>query len=139
MALRLSIDTTFLIDLQRERSGQRREGPALRLLNRYTDAELFLSVVAFAEFAEGFSTMDDPLILAVRSHHTLLPVDDQTARRYAGEARSLRSRGLLIGANDLWIGCSSLRYGLPLVTADVEEFKRLAGLEVIGYRDRPPE
>lgn len=89
MALRLSLDTTFLIDLQGERS--RREP------------------------------------------------DEETALIYAGVVRDLRSQDRLIGTNDLWIGASSLRFRLPVVTADVEHFRRVEGLEVIGYSadDRP--
>lgn len=134
MALRLSIDTTFLIDLQRERSRGEPEGPAHRFLRRFPDARLYLSAVALAEFAEGFVSIEHPIVRAVRERHTLLPVDEETALIYAGVVRDLRSRGRLIGTNDLWIGSSSLRLRLPLLTADTEHFSRIEGLEVIGYR-----
>lgn len=135
MALRLSIDTTFLIDLQRERSREELEGPAHRFLQRSPDARLFLSTVALAEFAEGFVSVEHPTVRAVREQHTLLAVDEETALIYAGVVRDLRSRGRLIGSNDLWIGSSSLRFRLPVVTADVEHFRRIEGLEVVGYRE----
>ena len=51
MALQLSIDTTFLIDLQRERAIGDEEGAAHRFLKRSPEAELFLSTVALGEFA----------------------------------------------------------------------------------------
>lgn len=134
MALRLSLDTTFLIDLQRERSRREPDGPAHRFLRRSADAELSLSAVALAEFAEGFVSVEHPIVRAVREQHNHLPVDEETALIYAGVVRDLRSRGRLIGANDLWIGSSSLRFRLPVVTADVEHFRRIEGLEVIAYR-----
>ena len=49
---------------------------------------------------------------AVREQHTLLAVDEETALIYAGVVRDLKSRGRLIGSNDLWIGSSSLRFRL---------------------------
>lgn len=133
MALRLSLDTSFLIDLQRERARAEGEGPAHRFLERSPDAELFLSTVALGEFAEGFSSTEHPTVRIVRRQHTPLPVDERTALVYAGLVRDLRARGMLIGTNDLWIGASSLRFQLPIVTADEEHFGRIDGLEVLGY------
>jgi tRNA(fMet)-specific endonuclease VapC len=49
MALQLSVDTTFLIDLQRERSADNGDGAAHRFLKRSPDAELFLSTIALGE------------------------------------------------------------------------------------------
>jgi tRNA(fMet)-specific endonuclease VapC len=134
MALRLSIDTTFLIDLQRERSTGDDDGAAHRLLKRSPDAELFLSTVALGEFAEGFDQVEHPIVTAVREGHTLVPVDDQTSVVYARVVRELRRRGELIGSNDLWIGCTSLRLGMAIVTANIADFRRIDGLGIVQYR-----
>lgn len=134
MALQLSIDTTFLIDLQRERSIGDQDGAAHRFLKRSPDAELFLSVIALGEFTEGFDRAEHPIVAAIRAGHTLVPVDEQTALIYARTVRELRRRGELIGTNDLWIGCTSLRLGIPIVTANAEHFRRIDGLGIVGYR-----
>jgi tRNA(fMet)-specific endonuclease VapC len=134
MALRLSIDTTFLIDLQRERSTGDDDGAAHRFLKRSPDAELFLSTVALGEFAEGFDHVEHPIVTAVREGHTLVPVDDQTSFVYARVVRGLRRRGELIGSNDLWIGCTSLRLGMAIVTANIVDFRRIDGLGIVQYR-----
>jgi tRNA(fMet)-specific endonuclease VapC len=134
MALRLSVDTTFLIDLQRERTAGDDQGAAHRFLRQSPGAELFLSTIALGEFAEGFEDVDHPIVVAMRKGHTLVPVDDQTALVYARVARQLRRRGELIGTNDLWIGCTSLRLGIPLVTANVTHFQRINGLGIAAYR-----
>jgi predicted nucleic acid-binding protein len=134
MARRLSVDTTFLIDLQRERSAGDDDGAAHRFLKRSPDAELFLSTIALGEFAEGFDRAEHPVVAAVREGHTLVPVDDETALVYARVVRELRRRGELIGANDLWIGCASLRLGIPIVTANIEHFRRIDGLGIVQYR-----
>jgi len=134
MARRLSVDTTFLIDLQRERSAGDDDGAGHRFLKRSPDAELFLSTIALGEFAEGFDRAEHPVVAAVREGHTLVPVDDETALVYARVVRELRRRGELIGANDLWIGCASLRLGIPIVTANIEHFRRIDGLGIVQYR-----
>jgi tRNA(fMet)-specific endonuclease VapC len=134
MALRLSVDTTFLIDLQRERSAGHDGGAAHRFLERSPDAELFLSTIALGEFAEGFEQADHPVVVAMREGHTLVPVDYQTAFVYARVVRELRRRGELIGTNDLWIGCTSLRLGIPLITANMTDFRRIDGLGIVQYR-----
>ena len=134
MALRLSVDTTFLIDLQRERSAGDDDGAAHRFLKRSPDAELFLSTIALGEFAEGFDQAEHPIVTAMRETHTLVPVDDQTALVYARVVRQLRRRGELIGTNDLWIGCTSMRLGIPIVTANLADFRRIDGLGIVHYR-----
>lgn len=132
MAGRLSVDTSFLIDLQRERIDG--SGPAHALLRADPDVELFLSAVAMGEFAEGFENPDHPVLRAVREQHVILPVDEATALIYGSLARHLRGEGRLIGSNDLWIAAASLQYELPLATSNVREFGRIAGLEVVAYR-----
>jgi len=70
----------------------------------------------------------------MRAGDTVVPVDDQTAMLYARVVREQRRRGELIGTNDLWIGCTSLRLGMPIVTANVDHFRRIDGLGVVHYR-----
>ncbi|WP_244604067.1 type II toxin-antitoxin system VapC family toxin [Mycobacterium attenuatum] len=129
----MSVDTTFLIDLQRERSTGD-DGAAHRFLKRSPDAELYLSTIALGEFAEGFDGAQHPVLNAMREGHVLVQVDDQIAFTYARIVRELRRRGELIGSNDLWIGCTSLRLGIPIVTANVADFRRIDGLGIVQYR-----
>jgi predicted nucleic acid-binding protein len=136
MAIALSLDTTLLIDLQRER-GTGAEGPAHAFLRRDPDAELFLSVIVLGEFAEGFASSQHPAVQMVRDQHTLLPIDTETALIYSGLTRELRQAGRLIGTNDLWIAASSMRHQLPLVTANTGHFDRVDGLTVLPFRDSP--
>jgi predicted nucleic acid-binding protein len=48
--------------------------------------------------------------------------------------RYLRTNGLLIGTNDLWIAATALVNGMPLVTRNAREFARVPGLTVLPYR-----
>ena len=134
MAGRLALDTSFLIDLQRERLRGLPDGPAHALLRGDPGVELLLPATALGEFAEGFEQPDHPVLRAVREVHTMLPVDEATALQYARVTRALRARGALLGTNDLWIAAACLRHDVPVATANVAEFRRVPGLEVIGYR-----
>lgn len=134
MAGRVALDTTFLIDLQRERTRGGTEGAAHRFLGADLELELHLSTVALGEFAEGFDDENHPVLRVVRELHVLLPVDEETAVTYGSLTRALRRQGRLIGTNDLWIAAASLRHGLPLVTANPAEFRRVDGLDVVTYR-----
>ena len=134
MAGRVALDTTFLIDLQRERTRGGTEGVAHRFLRADLELELHLSTVVLGEFAEGFDDENHPVLRVVRELHVLLPVDEETALTYGRLTRALRRQGRLIGTNDLWIAAASLRHGLPLVTANPADFSRVDGLDVVTYR-----
>ena len=134
MAGQVAVDTSFLIDLQRERLRPGEPGPAHRFLASDPDLELHLPAVALGEFAEGFESAGDPLLRVVRELHKLLPVDETTAMEYGRITRVLRQGGRLIGTNDLWIAATAIRYGLPLVSGNPAEFGRVEGLEVLAYR-----
>ena len=133
MAGRLSVDTTFLIDLQRERT-RGVHGPAHSVLADDPEMELCLSTVALGEFAEGFEDPNHPVLRAVQDLHVLLSIDEGTALTYGHLTRELCGRSQLLGANDLWIASTSLRHRLPLLTADVASFRRISGLELVPYR-----
>jgi predicted nucleic acid-binding protein len=134
VARQLSVDTTLLIDLQRERRRLGEEGPAHRFLASEPDSTLFISPVVLGEFAEGFADPEHDAIRAVRNAVEVLPLDEGVSLTYARIARTLRARGTLIGTNDLWIGATSLYYGLPLVTVNATDFRRVEGLDVLTYR-----
>ena len=127
----LIFDTTFLIDFQRERKVAR--GGAHSFLEAHADAIAYLPITAYGEFAEGFANRTDPALLSVVESFELLPVTRQTANTYAKITRDLRSRGLLIGANDLWIAASAIEKKHPLVTRNTLDFSRIPSLELRSY------
>lgn len=127
----LIFDTTFLIDFQRERKVSR--GRAHSFLEAHADAVAYLPVTAYGEFAEGFANRTDPAFLSVVESFELLPVTRQVANTYARITRDLRSKGLLIGANDLWIAASAIENKHPLVTRNTLDFSRILGLELRSY------
>lgn len=54
---------------------------------------------------------------------SLLPIDRDTAERYAAIAGSLREAGTPIPTNDIWIAASAMQHGLALVTTDAHFLK----------------
>ena len=134
MAGRVAFDTTFLIDFQRERTRGETDGPAHAFLASDPDVELLLPATALGEFAEGFGDVEDPVLRTVRELHVLLPIDEETALVYGRITRALRATGKLIGTNDLWIAAASIRHEVPLVTANVADFRRVEGIQILPYR-----
>ena len=128
----LIFDTTFLIDFQRERVGKSRGG-AHDFLQDHADAGAYLPITAYGEFAEGFTDRMDATFLSVVESFELLPVTRAVADVYAGVVRALRSRGKLIGTNDLWIAAAALERNWPLVTRNTAEFARVSGLQLRSY------
>jgi tRNA(fMet)-specific endonuclease VapC len=132
MAERVSLDTTFLIDLQKELlAGQ--EGLAHSFLKKHSNAAIYLSSVALGEFAEGFAGPEDPVLKRMVAALRILDIDREVSLVYATNTRNLRWAGRLIGSNDLWIGSCAVRNRMPLVTRNADHFERIIGLEVIEY------
>ncbi|HYY26462.1 MAG TPA: type II toxin-antitoxin system VapC family toxin [Chthoniobacterales bacterium] len=130
--MELSFDTTFLIDLHRDIASEK-TGAATRFLSKDPDAVPVLSVIALGEFAAGFEDPAAPWLVEVRRRFTILPVDEEVSFVYREVFRALKRKGRLIGANDLWIGSTAIAAGVPLVTRNGREFRRISGLNVITY------
>lgn len=127
------VDTTFLIDLQREAIRGAR-GPAAAFLERNRSAVLKASAVTVGEFLGGYATGREPEGRELFDAFEVLPIERATAIRYAALSRSLRTQGVRMGDNDVWIASTALEAAEPLVTRDIEHFSRIPGLDVLGYQ-----
>lgn len=130
---RIALDTTFLIDLQNERRGRGQPRGAAAFLQANRSAEFCVPVIARGEYLEGFERPDSPEAREWIDAVKVLDITVDVALSYASVVRLLRAAGLMIGSNDLWIGCTALSAELPLATRNVSEFKRIPGLRVLDY------
>ena len=129
----LNLDTTFLIDLQRERR-QGIQGSACRLLDIHAKALLTCSAIAWGEFVEGLSDgARHPVAVFLRSRLIIHPVTERTGEVYGALVRHLRMQGVLIGGNDCWIAAVAKERGEALVTRNQSDFSRVPDLRIVPY------
>jgi predicted nucleic acid-binding protein len=133
MGARLILETTFLIDLERERR-RGAGGTAQEALARLASDRLFVTFTVAGELAAGASLADRAAWESFLAPFHVLPCTRDVCWEYGRVLRHLQQNGLLIGANDLWIGATALAHGMPVVTANAEHYRRLPGLEVVAYR-----
>lgn len=106
------LDTTFLIHL----SGQLGKPMYHRAAAMLESAKipLYTSRICWAEFAEGFSSLEQ--MDSYLEDIAVLEVDGEDAWTASRIARMLDRTGLHIGDNDIWIAATAMVYGLPVVT-----------------------
>lgn len=132
MGRNLILETTFVIDLEREaRRGE--EGSAMALLERESDSGMFITFTIAGELASGASLRERPIWETYISQFHVLPWSLEVSWQYGRIYRHLQGVGLLIGSNDLWIAATALAHHMPLVTRNVVHFQRVPDLELIAY------
>lgn len=123
------LDTTFLIDLQRE---PRRTGPILERLVDEGDVLLVPLQVA-VEYCAGCK---EP----ARAFHdlglayTLVAFDEEHARRAAELAQRALLAGTLPGWADVQVAAVALLHGTYVVTRNARHFRDGLGVRVWDYR-----
>jgi predicted nucleic acid-binding protein len=128
----LILETTFLVDLERER--RRKEvGRAQRFLSARPEERLWLTMTTVGELASGAGDNDRTGWESLVAPFGVLPIDTNVCWSYGRAFRYLADNGLLIGTNDLWIAAAALANSLPLATRNVRHFKRVPGLRVVEY------
>jgi tRNA(fMet)-specific endonuclease VapC len=128
----LILETTFLVDLEREaHSGS--PGAAHAFLDTYPDRRLCIALTTAGELACGPRVEERAAWEELVGRFRVLEPDLDACWFYGDIFRFLRDNGMLIGANDLWIAATALAHDLALVTRDVAHFRRVPGLRVVGY------
>lgn len=100
------------------------------------DVVLCMSFITYAELLKGAerSTRKAQVLLQLNQLIQLIPVQYNTnpslCEHYAAQFTRLKDAGTPIGANDLWIACHALSRNATLVTHNVREFERIAGLKL---------
>lgn len=102
--------------------------PGEILLCSITLAELWYGAVHSRKQAENLRALD-----RLRAEFSSIPFDDDCAATYAQIRSSLARAGTPIGPNDLMIAAIAMANGLTVVTRNVREFQRVAGLRVENW------
>ena len=131
----LILETTFLIDLERE-VGRGGGGPAQALLKRRSDEKLYITFTVAGELAAGWRPSDRGSWERLIEPFHVLPGTPDVCWEYGMAFRYLKKNGLLIGGNDLWIGATGVAFEMPVVTRNAVHFRRIPGLEVFSYAER---
>lgn len=127
----IMLDTTFMIDLQREWVREE-PGVATQFLIDHESEQFSVSTVVVVEFLEGYDGITDGERFL--EPFEWIDVTPGVARKASRVRRSLRRAGTMIGDFDILIGATALELGSPLVTANAGHFSLIAGLDVIRYR-----
>jgi len=124
------IDTTVLVNA--ERRGE-------SLDRAVGDQDRAISVVTVSELLHGVHRAQTGAVRARRAafvEHIIsaiepLPITTAIARAHAEIWAELETEGNLIGAHDLWIAATALSHGMDVATANVRDFGRVPGLNVV--------
>jgi tRNA(fMet)-specific endonuclease VapC len=126
------LDTVVLIDLEREIT-RGKAGPAMAALKRFANQELFLTPTIAGELAAGESMRKHDVWSRFIEPFTLLMIDPQVCWKYGELYRALRSKGTMIGANDLWIAATALAYNESLLSRNRSDFRKVSKLSLETY------
>lgn len=132
MGRSLILETSFLIDLEREHL-RGAPGRAIAFLEANGDARLYLPFIVAGELAAGTSLADRDRWEAFLAPFYVLSPSPDVSWEYGCAYRYLRENGRLIGGNDLWIAATALAYRMPVVTRNVEHYRRVPGIVVEAY------
>ena len=99
--------------------------------------ELRLSVIVLAErefgVIKGGNAAQRRKLQSLEQLLTVEPFTREDARRYASVRHQLEARGQGIGPFDTLIAAQALRLGATVVTRNIREFDRVAGLLVENW------
>lgn len=126
------LDTNFAIHVEREK---RRgiPGKAAAFVSGCPEETFYITFTVAGELAAGDSAKSQEVWQWLCAPYSILPWSREIAWQYGKIYKALKTRGMLIGSNDIWIAATALAHNLPLVTNNVDEFQRVKGLKVLPY------
>ena len=113
----------------------RRPAVVLERLMQHDPSEICISSITMAELEYGVHNSSKPeqnrtALMMFLSGITILPFDSDASFEYGKIRYDLKSKGILIGGNDLLIAAHAKSLGLTLVTHNTREFSRVEGLSI---------
>lgn len=112
---------------------KRSDRAVLKRLEEVSVSDVCVSVITKSELLFGVEVsprkqQDETALNAFLAYVEVLDLPDEAAPHYAKIRADLKTRGTMIGANDLFIAAHARSLGLTLVTNNTEEFKRVPDL-----------
>jgi predicted nucleic acid-binding protein len=112
------------------RSGDRQKAVEQHLVNLATTGGISCSVLSVAEVEQGVRRGEEErtreFLRSLEAH----PVDRGTAERAGEIVRDLRAQGFTVGLADALIAATCILRGLTLVTYNLADFEKIAGLAI---------
>jgi tRNA(fMet)-specific endonuclease VapC len=110
----------------------------LKRLQAIPVTDVSISVISKSELLYGVEVsprrmQDATALKAFLPHVEILEFPDGAAIHYAQIRADLKTRGQMIGANDLFIAAHARSLGLKLVTNNTAEFSRVKGLTLENW------
>lgn len=129
---RYLLDTNIISDLVRQPQGR-----AAKRIAEIGDRQILTSVIVAAELRYGCrkagSARLSATVEALLSEIETIPFDEAASRTYADLRTALEARGKPIGGNDMLIAAQALALGCIVVTANIDEFAHVDGLQVENW------
>jgi tRNA(fMet)-specific endonuclease VapC len=126
------LDTNVISDLVKNPKGK-----AAKRIARVGEDRICTSIIVAAELRYGCTKKgSERLLKAVEellAEIEILPFDSPADVEYAGIRSELERAGKPIGSNDFLIAAHASAVNATIVTANVDEFKRIRGLKVENW------
>ena len=126
----ICLDTNILIAHKRAKKADKDKTLLYRLTAQaYRFA---VSSITVYELLRGDNEDEDMYWKAMFANMEILPFDFGCAEQAARIYKDLKQKGLLIEAEDLFIGATALHHRLKLATGNVRHFERIDGLVLVA-------
>ena len=129
---RYMLDTTIISDLIRNPQGR-----AAKRIAKVGEDNICTTIIVAAELRYGCAKSGSKRLLkaveALLGEINVLPFDVPADAEYGGIRTELEAAGKPIGGNDLLIAAHASATGATIVTANIDEFKRVRSLNVENW------
>ncbi len=126
--MRVLLDTCVLSELRKQDCPSQVKS-AVEILD---DSDLFVSVITLGEIAKGIALLDESKrkralrdwleTLEQQYGERILPVDLETVRIWGEVTAKAQRAGKVVAAGDGLIAATAIRYGLHVMTRNVDDF-----------------
>lgn len=128
------LDTTFLIDLMNKDEDAQHKAEIIS----NSGISSYISAVTIFELQSGLarsgkSSSEQNKVRAALDQQNIIPVDNTIAEKAGDIHGTLITQGKTIGSFDCVIAATALLNGETVLTKNVKDFERIAGLKIEPY------